>query len=357
MSLGWLPVLNHCVLLSSGVTFCAIFICIRLAPYCKLLDHPNSRKQHYAPTPVVGGIAVFMGLLTTIICMRHEFIKWQIFCGSAALLVIVGVLDDRHDLNAKTRLFCQLCVALLCVYAGNIELRYIGHLFFSSMTHAGPFSPVITILFLLTFINAMNMLDGLDGLAAGITLGQSLLLVGISISLGAHFTTIILESMIVMLIIFLAFNAPIPWRRHARIFLGDAGSTLLAFVIAWAAIDLSQHTMDDSITPITILWCVLLPFMDIVSVCYIRLKQGRSCMQAGHDHIHHLLMKLGMSRALSTYIVVLISFSYGLLGVYMANVAISESWQFLIVWVNLLMYVYITNKLFTSNMTMPIKIV
>ncbi len=300
-----------------------------LATRFNLLDNPGGRKTHGAPTPLIGGIALFIGLTMALLYDVDVCRSTQTFWFFSAMLVLVGVIDDWQHVSARTRLIVQTIAAIGVTLLGNIKLDSLGPLFFFMPAFSSWAVVALSVVFIITFVNAMNMLDGLDGLVGGIAFGEGLLLWFLSFRLSSdlhHVLTIFLCT----LFVFIMFNVSLSKEKQARVFLGDAGSTFIAFLLVWVGITLSQHEQMSRITPITILWCLLLPFMDLLSVCIIRFSHGKSWLEAGHEHIHHILQRLDLSRLLVSAIISALSLGIGLVGLGLAWWHVSEDVQLIL---------------------------
>ena len=186
------------------------------------------------------------------------------------------------------------------------------------------------------------MIDGQDGLAGGVALIQ---LVTLSIFLyqqGQVFATLVLVIVSVATFAFLCLNMPLPWRKSAKVFMGDSGSTVLAFIIIWFALQLSQSGVHH-FRPVDAVWVISYPFFDCVQVVTYRLMQGKSPLEADREHLHHLMLELGMSRiAINTWIMAL-TISLIVLGWLFNYLQLSSGVVFIVWLLSLLIYVSICN--------------
>lgn len=326
-------------------TFCLILVLRPLSYSVGLVDRPGGRKTHFLPTPLIGGIAIYIGLcLSMYLLSLPRELFFDMIIGSF-ILIIVGACDDRFEINYRTRLFVQTLSILCLILIGHHYISYIGSIFFLPDVHLSYLSIPLTLILSLGFINAINMLDGQDGLAASIIFTEVLLLLLVSFYLGQSFLALILLTFLVLLATFLCFNFPLPWRRQASVFLGDSGSNFLAFFVLWAVICLSQIE-SEIIKPITLIWIVAFPFFDMTSVCLMREYQGRVWTSSGRDHIHHLLQRRNMPTFWSTVFLSGLSLSFGVLGLFLAFTNVSEGVQsFLFVF---LLFAYILTTFFLN---------
>jgi len=338
------------ILIGPIAVLISLWILKPLAARLRLLDHPGGRKIHASPTPVIGGIALFIGFTVALLCDGQFSQEIKALWFFSALILFIGVTDDRHGLSARMRLLVQTLVASGLVLISNIRIETFGHVLLDFLVNSHVFSLVFTVLVIIAFINAINMLDGLDGLVGGIALGEGFLLWLLSCRLMSSLQQI-LSVFLCLMLVFLVFNVPFFKGKQARVFLGDAGSTFIAFFLVCAGIMLSQHTQETSITPITILWCLLFPFMDLLSVCIIRKCIGKPCFQAGHEHIHHLLIRNGLSRHLVSAVLCLFSLSLGLIGLVLAWLQVSENVQLILLLMLISYYLLATFRIYKREVT------
>src|ERR1039457_1296662 len=140
-----------------------------LALRLHVTDKPGGRKHHSGEIPLVGGIAMFIGILVATMAAVQTTDRWALLV-PATLLVIVGVIDDRYNLGASARLVAQLCAALVMMIGGGLYLRDIGAPFGTGLLGLGFLAIPISVVITLTVINAFNFVDGIDGLAASMAL-------------------------------------------------------------------------------------------------------------------------------------------------------------------------------------------
>lgn len=329
----------ECSILSVLFTF--FFICLfrRWALRFGLVDHPGGRKKHAGNVPLIGGIAIYFGFTLAILSLRWAEHYFALIAGSG-LLLFVGMLDDHRELNSKIRLLAQIAGAMIMISWGKVQIANLGDLFFLGDIDLGAWALPVTMLLVVGFINAMNMTDGQDGLAGGIALGEIVLLSYVCWHNHQTADLNMLSIFALLLIVFLLFNMRLPWRRHAAIFLGDAGSTFIAFAIAWFAISAGQSA--GAVKPVIILWILAFPVFDLLQVCLTRFEQGKPLSQPSWDHLHHLLQNAGVDPGTSTWTLIVLSFSLGMLGILLNHFQIPDGWQ-LITWlVTLLIYLKAT---------------
>lgn len=326
-------------LLASLITLLGIKALIYFSPALKLIDYPLGRKGHKTPTPLVGGISIAIGVSYIFFISSKNSTVFLFFWLSSIFVLALGIIDDRDSLRVKTKLIIHSFITLFCIYFSTVQLNYFGAVITSTPIYLGIFGPFLTVFLMLAFINAINMLDGVDGLVGSLVATQAFSLLSISILLHQPTITLLLVGLICAISSFLFYNFPLSPHKHARIFLGDAGSTFLAFFIAWITIYLSQETEIYSIKPIQIFWCVFFPFLEICGTVALRKANKQRITLASYDHIHFILLKMGFSRKQVVFTVCLISGLYSLLGIVLAWLNIPENIQFLMMWTSIVIYI------------------
>lgn len=266
-----------------------------LAPALGLIDRPGGRKKHQGEVAVVGGLAIFGGCLVGLTVLLPQSVQVPLpFLLCATLLVAVGVADDRFDVSAWARLGVQVTAAVIMVFWEGLVIRELGVVNGAFHFELGRFAPVFTVLAILAAINAYNMIDGLDGLACSLALVAILSLLLAAHGNAATGAVPILAMLAATLGGFVPFNVPVGINHKVRCFMGDAGSTLLGFSVAWFGIQLSQSSAP-AVQPVTILWLTTLPLLELVVSFGRRVAAGRSPLSADADHFHHKLMRAGLS--------------------------------------------------------------
>lgn len=319
------------ILKSSLVAMTATLFCMYLlrplAYRIGLVDRPGGRKQHESDVPLIGGIAVFFGFCFALLTLPLSLQFYRGLLAGGSLLMLIGVLDDFQELGSKVRILGQTLAVLFLIIWGQHSVTQLGDLFFLGNIALGAWGFPLTVLVVLGYINSMNMIDGQDGLSGGVALGQVLWLGLLSYKVNRHNDMTILFILGILLFVFLAFNMRFPWRARATVFMGDAGITFVAFIIAWFGVDLSQVDLA-VIKPLTVLWILSFPVFDLINVMVHRIQRGLSPLQAGRDHIHHVLHLNGVDAGLSTLLLVSVSFTFGFLGLLFNHMGLCDGWQF-----------------------------
>ena len=280
------------------VSVAGIYLLQPAAHHFGLIDRPGGRKQHIIHTPLIGGITIGVSSLLFLFLFPFDVVtvghtSRGALLVSLALILMIGIADDYLGLGVRLRFLLHALVALIMINWGGVLLSDLGCLLGPNLLELGVVAVPLTVFATLGTINALNMIDGVDGLAGvltGVTVACVALLVFLVADMTLHFW--IALGILGALTGFLIFNFPYRSRTHAVIFLGDAGSNLLGFLIAWLLIDLSQGA-NPVITPVTALWLFAVPLIDTVSVMVRRIWLKRSPFKADRWHLHHLMIDAG----------------------------------------------------------------
>lgn len=301
----WIYIFIESGLISFGLTPLAI----RLAYALDVFDFPASRKVHTEPTPLLGGLAIYIAFGTSI--LANSILDRQVVAilVGGSLLVIMGVLDDARSLPAWVRLLAQLLAVAMVIHSG-VVLTLFGRSVVGTVLNAG-----LTTLWLLGITNAMNFFDGMDGLATGLSIITAGFLGFFAALTFQPFLGWFAAAIVGACLGFLPFNfRP---RRPAGIFLGDAGSTFLGFVLAALAVkgEWAENNLIDLGTPVLIFWVFI---FDMVHITVTRILSGKVrtfrewIAYVGRDHLHHRLEALLGSKRKAVLLIFLLSISLGL---------------------------------------------
>jgi len=270
-----------------------IFFARKVAKKVGLVDKPNYRKRHQGLVPLVGGLSVYAGICFTFFIARYYIPHAGLFLFCAGVLVLIGVLDDRFDISVKIRAFIQAVIGIIMMAFGHLHLASLGHIFGSWELVLGPFGYFLTLFAVWAAISAFNMVDGIDGLLGGlssVTFGA----MGLILWLDGQFSLAMwCFAMIVAILPYILLNLGALGRRY-KVFMGDAGSTLIGFTVIWILLETTQGPTHP-ISPVTALWLIAIPLMDMIAIMYRRLRKGMSPFAPDRQHIHHLIMRAGFT--------------------------------------------------------------
>lgn len=285
-----------------AVTLVAIFSLRPLAPRLGLIDRPDGRKRHRGRIPTIGGLCFFLGMVIGLglFGALDRFVMALLATG--AVIMLTGLMDDMYDLSVGSRLVIQAGAAVAVIAASGVHVDSLGILGASEVRLYAWGIP-LTVIAVVGMINAFNMMDGIDGLAGGLALVCILAVLAFATRAGwqALGVLLLLQILLVAMIPYIGVN--LGWPDGRKIFMGDAGSTLLGFLLAWCLIFLSRREVA-LLAPVDALWCVALPVMDTLAVMVRRMAQGHSPFKADRQHLHHLMLDAGCSTRATLAVIV-----------------------------------------------------
>ncbi|MEO7922072.1 MAG: MraY family glycosyltransferase [Chitinophagaceae bacterium] len=292
-----------CFVTAFVITLVTIPPIISLVKKYRLFDVPNARKEHVAPIPTMGGIAIMAGMMTALFCWFpfNNAMAQICFFLSIAVLFGLGIMDDLKDLSAKYKFIIQLGLATLIALSGIRITSLEGLLGIHELSLSAQYT--FTILAIVGITNAFNLIDGIDGLAGGLGF-MSLVTLGIFLTMsGDANTALVAFALAGGILAFLYFNF-----NPAKIFMGDTGSLVLGFVVAVLCIRLMQVNVVIAEpvlphAPVFVLGIVLVPVFDTLRVLISRIWNGRSPFLADKTHIHHLLTNQGFSHGFAAKLI------------------------------------------------------
>ena len=277
------------------------------------LDAPDERKRHHAPTPAVGGFGVFLAIVIPALMawgLTRETIS---FFTGALLLVVAGALDDRFHIDWKIRIVVQVAATLILIYGAGARAEHVGPLFGFGDITLGVMSVPATIFITVALINALNMYDGIDGQVGAVTAAVTTMFVCAALYSGAYDIALALFWVLGALAGFLWFNLRRPGQPQARVFLGDAGSGFIGFLLAFVIFRLTQNP-GHPVSPVLGPYLLAPPVIDALVVVVRRLLRGQSPFAAGRDHAHHLLLDAGFSVGQIVRLMTMLTLVSGLFG-------------------------------------------
>ena len=296
-----------------------------------LVDLPSDRKHHQGSVPLVGGLAMFigitLGLLSSHIINIEE--NLMIFILGSFILILTGIKDDFHGVSSNKRFIFQILVALIIVKVGGVWLEDLGSLISVERLHLGIFSTVITVFAIVGVVNSLNFSDGIDGLSASLSLVTFISIAFFAFGIEGNYAFEFVLLFIVAIAAFLIFNLGLFVGSNFKIFLGDAGSTFIGLGIAWALISFSQG--DDLIfSPVTALWIYAVPLIDTIFVMIRRISHGKSPFTPDRKHLHHFFIDSGRTDREALLIILTFSVMMAFIGIVMELNEIPERLMFLV---------------------------
>jgi undecaprenyl-phosphate alpha-N-acetylglucosaminyl 1-phosphatetransferase len=272
---------------------CAILILLlrKVAHRLDIIDRPGGRKRHEHPTPMVGGLAMFIAVLAALFIgdALHGNVTTLLEC--AAVLVMLGVLDDKHGLSVSLRMMIQVFLVTVVIVGAGGTITHLGALFGRDIP-LGMFAIPFSVIAFVGGINAINMIDGTDGVAGKMALITTLGVATIFYLAGAVELLPLTWAMLGALVGFLLFNSRL-FVKRAWVFMGDSGSMWLGLVLGWFMAQVTEGGV--SAEPALVLWLFGIPLIDTLVVMARRMKRKQSPFAGDRTHIHHVLEHAGLS--------------------------------------------------------------
>lgn len=299
------------------LTFFAIPKIIRVSYRKQLMDVPGARSSHTKKVPRLGGVAIFFAItvVTGILCSEMLF-KVKFFSSALVCLFFIGLMDDLLVVAPRKKLATQIISSVMIVVGSDIRIESFFGLF---GIYELPYliSVLFTCFIIVLLINSYNLIDGIDGLAGGVGILISLSFVFIFFRLYDYSMGFLAISILGSLLAFLHFNLS----KQYKIFMGDTGSMVVGYLIAFMAIKFinlsSMEWVNINSAPVIAIAILIVPLIDTLSVIIIRLLQRKSPFSADQNHIHHRILRLGFTHLQTTTLIcianlILIALAYTL---------------------------------------------
>jgi UDP-GlcNAc:undecaprenyl-phosphate GlcNAc-1-phosphate transferase len=262
------------------------------------LDQPDERKVHTTAVPRLGGVAIFIAFIYSECVFAPELNDVRGFLAGSIIVFITGLIDDLHGLTPKRKFLGEFLACLVAVLMSPSYVFSLGNVFgFGEIILPVWLGLPLAVVAMVGVVNAVNLIDGLDGLAGGVSL---LAFTGFFIlgwSVQSAVAMIISATMVGGLLGFLKYNF-----FPARIFMGDAGSLTIGFILAFLAVTLTQH-QESTISPVIPLLILGIPVLDTLRVMFTRIRAGKGPFSPDQNHVHHRLLALGIKQYIAVPII------------------------------------------------------
>lgn len=313
--------------------FITAFICLfflrKVAKKINLVDRPNERKLHQGAIPLVGGISIYLTLMLALWFKPNLLTSSDIYVLCASILVIMGAIDDKYDIDYRIRLVVQILISCTMIFGAGLSLKSLGGLAFGQEIVLGPLGYIVTVFAVLGAINAFNMVDGIDGLLGGLSLvtfgGLAYLNYIDEQLLLARFCLL----MMIVVIPYVVLNVGVPFGVRRKVFMGDAGSMLIGFTVIWTLLQGTQGPKAQ-MYPVTALWLIAIPLIDMVAIMIRRIRKGHSPFKPDREHLHHICMRAGLSPNQALCFICLLAMFCAVIGVLLESIKASELSSFML---------------------------
>ncbi|MFN2104900.1 MAG: MraY family glycosyltransferase [Candidatus Promineifilaceae bacterium] len=288
----------------------------RLAQNLGFVDVPGGRKTQEQPIPLLGGLAIIGGMLLAVTLFFFVFYGRlpRPVAGvllASAVVAAVGLIDDRQQLPFWTKLAGELCATVILIYFGiHVQLPLPAVVNYA-----------ITIIWILGISNAVNFLDNMDGLSTGISAVAASFILLLAVVQGQFLVAAMAAALLGATLGFLRYNF-----FPAEIYMGDAGSLFLGFMLAVLTMQLRFPENSNMVTWMVPVFILFLPIFDMALVVFSRLRRRVSPNTAGHDHVSHRLVARDYTPREAVLILYLVAGTGGMLAVYITQAGIIDGY-------------------------------
>jgi UDP-GlcNAc:undecaprenyl-phosphate GlcNAc-1-phosphate transferase len=287
-----------------------------------IVDRPNARKIHKNPVVRVGGVSIFTATITALLIVwrlgafstispDQEQEIWGVILGGV-LFFCIGFADDLFNLTPLSRLILQIIVATGCWFVG-VKIDFLS-VPFDGLVHIGWLSLPITVIWLVGMANAINWIDGVDGLAAGVSGIGAVVMLVVTLFVDRPAAALIAAALAGGALGFLRYNF-----NPAQIFMGDGGAYFMGFTLA--AVGVIGLVKATAITAVLLPYLILaVPILDMSAVIFSRISKGKSPFVADKSHLHHWLLKAGISQRQTVLFIYALTLWVGSLAMGFSNI-------------------------------------
>lgn len=313
------------LLTSFIVTYLAIPKIIHFSKLSRLFAFAGGRNSHKGEIPIFGGVAMFAGLLFSLL-LSPSLVEIQFILVSLIIVFFVGIIDDLLSLSPIRKLIGQILSILVLIYLADLKILSMHNLF-GVQDLPDLISVLFTIFVVVVITNSYNLIDGIDGLAGGLGAIASLFFGVIFLLNNDYQYAIISFALLGSLVAFLRYNF-----HPAKIFMGDTGSLVIGLILSILSIKLInkginipyiEYSADRG--PFIAIALLAIPLYDTFRVFFIRILSGYHPLHPDRNHIHHVLLDLGFGHKKSTLILYVFSFLISGISYFMINMSLGLS--------------------------------
>ena len=297
-----------------------------LAVKMGVVDKPDARKVHIEPTPRWGGLGIFAAFSIVIIYNFDFSLPLKGVAIGAAILVAIGLIDDKFGLSAKIRILFQLIAAGIAIYTGA-RMSFLPDTLWGNALEI-----ILSLIWFVGITNAMNFLDGMDGLCSGLAAINAFFFGLVAVGSHQNFFMFLSAALCGACLGFLPYN--FRKGKSALIFLGDTGSTFLGFTLAGIAL-MGDWAKDNYVAVIVPIIIMAIPIFDmtLTTIMRIKEKQVKSFSEwlhfTGRDHFHHRVADMGLGKRRTVQVILLIAVCLGINGFIIRVAGPVEGWLLL----------------------------
>ena len=307
------------IAIAFAISFAATPVVKTFAQKMGAIDVPDGKRRvHDHPIPRMGGLAIFLGFLLSVVLFADISRQVRGILLGAVLIVACGAIDDVVNLRAWIKLLVQIAAAVIAVAHGVVIEFFSNPIIFSNreLLFLGWLAIPVTVLWIVGITNSVNLIDGLDGLAVGVSTIASTTMFVVALLVSEGNVALLLAALMGACIGFMPYNL-----NPAKIFMGDTGALLLGYVLSTVSVVgmFKTYALVTFVVPVLALF---LPLFDTVCAFFRRLLRGQSPMHPDRGHLHHRLIDMGLSQKQAVAILYSLSAILGLCAVVLATTGV-----------------------------------
>jgi UDP-GlcNAc:undecaprenyl-phosphate GlcNAc-1-phosphate transferase len=286
----------------------------RIAPLLGIMDVPGGRKAHLRPTPLLGGVAIYVATIAALLIFgqQQEITQFFAILIGATLVSFCGLWDDRRPLSPAIKLIAQTAAALI-LFSSGVAVAVLPD---------PPLNFAVTMLWVIGITNAFNLLDNMDGLSGGVSAVAALFFMVLAIMSHQVLVGSLSAALLGACVGFLLYNF-----NPASIFMGDSGSLFIGFILASIGIKLRFPDRSTDVTWMIPLLVLGMPIFDTALVTLSRLRRGKNPFTTpGHDHVSHRLVASGLTHREAVLAIYLICGALGVAAILITQAATSDAY-------------------------------
>ena len=311
------------VAIAFAISFAAVPVVKTFATKVGAIDIPDGKRRvHDHPIPRMGGLAIFLGFLLSVVLFADITHQVRGILIGAVLIVACGAIDDVVNLRAWIKLLVQVAAVVIAVAHGVVIEFFSNPNIFSDneLLVLGWLSIPVTVLWIVGITNSVNLIDGLDGLAVGVSTIASVTMFVVALLVSEGNVALLLAALMGACLGFMPYNL-----NPAKIFMGDTGALLLGYVLSTVSVVgmFKTYALVTFVVPILALF---LPLFDTTCSFFRRILRGQSPMHPDRGHLHHRLIDMGLSQKQAVAILYSVSAILGLCAVVLATDGALRTW-------------------------------
>jgi UDP-N-acetylmuramyl pentapeptide phosphotransferase/UDP-N-acetylglucosamine-1-phosphate transferase len=312
------------IILSFTIGFIMMPFILKVAKAKGLVALPNGRTSHQGEIPNVGGLNIFSSWFITVILLFIPLAKDQYLFAGIYVMMLVGLVDDVLHISPKKKLLGEIVSGIFIIIFAHVHFTHL-HGFMGITTIPGFISYPLTFFVFLFIVNSMNLIDGVDGLASGLGIIISIFFGTYFYLAGQEGLSVMVFSLLGSLIVFFFYN--VYGGRKRKIFMGDCGALVLGYFFFYFVVRFCELNAYNQVpepyhflsAPVVAMCVLAVPLFDTLRVIVTRLKKGLSPFHPDKNHIHHVMLKLGLKHRHISLILMVVNGGFIALGVIGGN--------------------------------------